>query len=359
VSKGAKLKGFTLRDGRTNGKSGDTEDSMCAGGVLGASNASSYIEDCVISNCIAVQGGAGFQANFKRCRFFYNAATDRASVTRVSRHDSCIADWNYGTRPFDYFSLMTNCTIGANFFKSKTSNEKGFCLHQPVNEKNVYVFDCLILGKINTLVKMRRCAAVSADSNVPLEDCDDCILTNAVSLVIDETTYRPKIGENVAIDRISLSDDSEAVRTEKDLYGVQRVFNGARDLGALDADWRSHYAKTLGGSRITVVSADPTVVEENGVLKIPYGSVELTWRNPSDQMVTHLMGLAVYGGGVLSVLKDGEQFVNVNASASGIHSFRTSDTVAMSFTYNPDAEEAGYAEIGNLTARIGSRILIR
>ncbi|MBO5941065.1 MAG: hypothetical protein J6R18_07725, partial [Kiritimatiellae bacterium] len=301
----------------------------------------------------------GYRANFKRCRFFYNAATDRASVTRVSQHDSCIADWNYGTRPFDYFSLMTNCTIGANFFKSKTSNEKGFCLRQPVDTNNVYVFDCLILGKIYSIMKMRRCAALSEHYEGAKENCEDCIFTNGISLVIDNTTYRPKIGENVAIDRIPLSDDSEAVRDEKDLFGVQRVFNGARDLGALDADWRSHYAKTLGGSRITVVSVDPTVVEENGVLTIPYGSVELTWRNPSDQMVTHLMGLAVYGGGVLSVLKDGEQFVNVDASNSGTYSFRTSDTVAMSFTYNPDAEEDGYAEIGNLTARIGSRILIR
>ena len=354
LSAGAKLKGFTLRNGRTNSNA-KQEDCAFGGGVLGVGSALSFVEDCVISNCMAMYGGAGYAANFKRCRFFHNRAITRSSVTRVSYHDSCIADWNQGDRPFDYFVMMTNCTIGANWKKSDGS--EGQCLVYPNNMNKALVIDSLVLGQIHANVMMRRSAARS-NSGVQAEKCEDCILTNQAALAVDEN-YRPKIGENAAIDVIPLADEDASVRTEKDAYGVQRVFNGARDLGALDADWRGQYAKTLGGSRITVTEAYPAVVEENGKIQIPEGKLELAWRVPEGRQIRHTMGLAVNGGGVLSIAKDGVQYADVSEETSGAYSFTAGGTTMMTFAYNPDVEGDGYAEIGGFSAPIGTVLSIR
>ena len=354
LSDGARLKGFTLRNGRTNSNS-KMEDCAFGGGVLGVGSVLSFVEDCVISNCMAMYGGAGYAANFKRCRFFHNRAITRSSVTRVSYHDSCIADWNYGDMPFDYFTMMTNCTIGANFKDSSGNN--GSCLHYSVDMDDPLVVDSLVLGKIHSNVMMRRTAALST-SGVKAAKCEDCILTNSAALVVD-ADYRPVIGENAAIDVIPLTDEDASVRTEKDVYGGQRVFNGARDLGALDADWRGHYAKTLGGSRITVTEVDPAVVEKNGKIQIPEGKFELAWRVPEGRHIKHTMGLTVNGSGVLSVTKNGTEYADVSEGTSGAYSFTAGGTTSMTFAYNPDADADGFAEIGGFSAPVGTVLSIR
>ena len=354
LSAGARLKGFTLRNGRTNGNSAQ-ENSAFGGGVLGVGSELSFVEDCVISNCMAMYGAAGYSANFKRCRIFHNRAVVRSSATRSSSHDSCIADCNQGDHPFDYYVMITNCTIGANWKESNGS--EGHCLVYPNNMDNACVVDSLVLGRIHPNVRMRRSAARSG-SGVKAEKCEDCILTNQAALAVDEN-YRPRIGENAAIDVIPLADEDASVRTERDVYGVQRVFNGARDLGALDADWRGHYAKTLGGSRITVTEVDPAVVEENGKIQIPEGKLELAWRVPEGRQIKHTMGLAVNGSGVLSVTKNGTEYADVSEGTSGAYSFTAGGTTMMTFAYNPDVEGDGYAEIGGFSAPIGTVLSIR
>jgi len=354
LSAGARLKGFTLRNGRTNGNSVQ-ENSAFGGGVLGVGIAASFVEDCVISNCMAMYGAAGYAANFKRCRFFHNRAITRSSVTRVSYHDSCIADWNQGDRPFDYFVMMTNCTIGAN--QKSANGGQGYCLVYPTDSEKVLVVDCLLLGRIHSNVRMRRSAALST-SGVEAAKCEDCILTNSAALVVD-ADYRPVIGENAAIDVIPLTDEDASVRTEKDVYGGQRVFNGARDIGALDADWRERYAKTLGGSRITVTEVDPAVVEKEGRIRIPEGKLELAWRVPEGRQIRHTMGLTVNGSGVLSVTKNGTEYADVSEGTSVAYSFTAGGTTSMTFAYNPDADADGFAEIGGFSAPVGTVLSIR
>ena len=356
ISTGARLKGFTLRGGRTNADA-VTEDGSSGAGVLGVSCYDSFVEDCVISNCTAAYGGAGYGADFKRCRFFHNRATERSSVTRISSHDTCVADWNWGARPFDYFSLMTNCTIGAHQIDENGNVGNGYCLMQPTDERKTLVIDCLVLGRIHNQVKMRRTAAL-ATSGVLAANCEDCILTNLAALVVDDD-YRPVIGKNAAIDVIPLASEDESVRNAKDAYGEQRVYNGARDLGARDADWRPHYAKTLGSRRITVTAADPAVVEVAGAVRIPDGSVDLVWRTPEANAILHSMNLAVSGGGALSVEKDSAPFAVVSEATSGVRTFIASGSVAMSFSYAADGGVSGYAELSAFSVPIGFMLLVR
>ena len=356
LSAGARLKGFTLRDGRTNANP-VYEDCAFGGGVLGVSGSTSYVEDCVISNCVAMYGGAGYSANFKRCRFFHNRAVQRSSVTRLSRHDSCVADWNQGARPFDYFGIMTNCTIGAHQIDENGNVGRGYCLMQPTDASKTLVIDCLVLGRIHNQVKMRRTAALSS-SGVLAANCEDCILTNLAALAVDDD-YRPVIGENAAIDVIPLAEDGDSVRGGKDASGAQRVFNGARDLGALEADWRPRYAKTLGGRGIEVVAADPAVVETAGAVRVPEGNVELVWRTPEGRVIPHTMGMTVSGGGTLSVDKDGTAFAAVTEATSGSRTFDAAGVVALSFSYAAGDAVAGYAELSGFSAPLGFMLHVR
>ena len=356
LSTGARLKGFTLRGGRTNARTA-IEDSNSGAGVLGVGGLYSFVEDCVISNCTAMYGGAGYGANFKRCRFFHNRAIQRSSVTRVSVHDSCIADWNQGSRPFDYFSLMTNCTIGAHQIDENGVVGNGLCLMQPADANKTLVIDCLVLGRIHSQVKMRRTAALSS-SGVLAANCEDCILTNLAALAVDGN-YRPIIGENVAIDVVPLAEDGDSVCGEKDAGGGQRVFNGARDLGALEADWRMRYAKTLGGRGIEVSAAGPAVVETAGAIRIPDGDVELAWLTPEGRVIPHSMGMTVSGGGTLSVEKDGTAFAAVAEATSGVRTFDAAGTVALRFSYATGEGVAGYAELSGFSAPLGFMLHLR
>ena len=356
VSTGARLKGFTLRDGRTNAMA-FSEDGSSGAGVLGVSGSDSFVEDCVISNCIAVYGGAGYAANFKRCRFFHNRAIERSSVTRVSAHDSCVADWNWGARPFDYFVIMTNCTIGAHQIDENGVVGNGYSLMQPGDANQVRVIDCLVLGRIHSQVKMRRTAAL-ATSGVNSANCEDCILTNLAALAVD-ANYRPIIGENVAIDVLPLASEDESVRSATDAYGEQRVFNGARDLGALDADWRPRYAKRLGALGISVTAADPAVVETADAVRIPAGALELAWRTPEGRLIPHAMELSVVGGGTLAVEKDGVPLTDVTVATSGVRTFDAAGTVHLRFAHVADGGSEEYAELRGLWATVGFQLHFR
>ena len=100
-------------------------------------------------------------------------------------------------------------------------------------------------------------------------------------------------------------------------------------------------------------------MEEGGKIQIPEGKLELAWRVPEGRQIKHTMGLAVNGGGVLSVAKDGAQYADVREEASGAYSFTAGGTTMMTFAYNPDVESDGYAEIGGFSAPIGTVLSIR
>jgi hypothetical protein len=101
-------------------------------------------------------------------------------------------------------------------------------------------------------------------------------------------------------------------------------------------------------------------VEENGKIQIPEGKLNLTWRLPEGRRTKHTMGLAVHGGGLLSVMKNGEPYADVDEESSGAYSFTAGGTTAMAFVFNPDADDAGgFAEIGGFTAPIGTVLSIR
>jgi hypothetical protein len=90
---------------------------------------------------------------------------------------------------------------------------------------------------------------------------------------IDEL-YRPIIGSSSAVDAADLSLYDNESLGGVDVYGNPRKVNGCLlDIGAVEADWKSVYSRTLGKS-VNVIDASPEVLLDENVsgLQIPAGA---------------------------------------------------------------------------------------
>ena len=129
---------------------------------------------------------------------------------------------------------------------------------------------------------------------------------------------------------------------EYDLSGVQRVYNGCLDVGALEADWRPRYAKDISGnSAFTVVSASPSAVEnEAGKVRLENGSeLEAEWEPAGRRRSVRV---EVTGSGTLTVALGGD--VRTVTEADGLSELkfpRVNGSTELSFTYAGD----GFANI--------------
>ena len=97
----------------------------------------------------------------------------------------------------------------------------------------------------------------------------ECQTPTLAALAFDEDGS-PVIGSNCCIDTGTA--DALAMLKPVDVRGGQRVYNGAIDVGAVEADWRSVYAGDIH-RRMDVQAADPAVYEQaDGTVRVPEGS---------------------------------------------------------------------------------------
>jgi hypothetical protein len=126
--------------------------------------------------------------------------------------------------------------------------------------------------------------------------------------------------------------------------------NGRLDIGAYEADWRESYAAALfpNANLLSVESASRDVALVDGVLTIPCGKLEATWRNPTGRNVLCTMPVRVVGSGELTVMLDGETLGVVRESDGDVSlSFvGKEDRCAVSFSYEPGDGDVGYAVLG-------------
>lgn len=115
---GAVVEGFTLINGATH-YYGSTHKAWSAGGgaffgkLSKTHEQSSYLVDCVISNCVSPRGGGMYYGNAVRCRFTGNSASVNANAARDANLYWCVVDGNYGSDSVTYFggSKAVNCTF--------------------------------------------------------------------------------------------------------------------------------------------------------------------------------------------------------------------------------------------------------
>ena len=266
----ATLKGFTLKDGFTRyATSGSryTDADTCGGGVR--ATAASQIEGCIFTNCAAFRGSGGMYGKYVNCRFYDNAAmyagaalsnagVMRGCLTSGSKANSTSGIYANIVDVYDVDTctlLDTTCLFGrvrntlilgsASIYGSTDLSDK---LSNVVFNSSVWIQD-----SIKNLIDGGRAPG--------------CKMVSADNLVLD-SDGRPVIGQNAAIDagRADISPEL----SDCDFSGGQRVYNGALDCGALEADWRGRYARDMSARRLTVTQVSPDVVETDG------GKVRLT-----------------------------------------------------------------------------------
>lgn len=265
------LRGFTLTNGYTRActdegvkRHGDHDYS--GGGVCGQGR----VENCVIANCKAFRGGGGYYSTFVKCEFRGNESIYCGGGTSDAKQYGCLfrgnvehAD-NNAAGPF-WWDALENCTV--------LDSAGGPRLASGVFKNDLILCPIGISGEAEKMsaANFVHCAVASDVGGYQTHPSyflnvipagEGCILTNLAMLAV-EPSGRPKVPSSLALDAGDPSVNSAYI-DDADLSGVQRVMNGAMDIGALEGDWRRRYARDLNRSVVSVEEVSPEVVEAEG-----------------------------------------------------------------------------------------------
>ena len=357
VNEGAVIRGFTLRNGRTNtSNSPSWWDGQASGGGGGGA-----FEDCTITGC------AGFESllqytTVRRCLIVDNLAniSGTGSAGRGTSYYDCIIDHNRGLHAVYAIKTMVNCTVGADFPDGKAVYFFPSDKIQPIVKNNLFLCDSLTPYDYGEGYKPENWAnnyAVTGQTQEPAK-YHSYGITYVDGLAVKAGTYEPIAG-NPVIDAL---DASEANPAGLDANGNQRVYNGRLDIGAVDFDARPLFAKALSasvvgryvkvekaGSAISVQSvSDPLVL---------HAGDEIVFVPATARVGTGSFKPTVSGSGVLTVLEDG---VPLEPGQDGAYSiFSTEGDRRVTLRFDSVSGDA-FASIGDLTAeRPGLCIIFR
>ena len=364
ASAAARLKGFTLAGGRSNSNVVGAGQTIWGGGVLGdnAYREACVVEDCIISNNVAHQGGGAVFVTALRCRFFDNRAKGGGGAGYYVGYHECLIDRSRSGETsaqaacWCYYDMI-GCTIGAdnmNFYETTGNN----AVHAEANA-NALFFGNLVLGTCNNgtmTVPASNCVFAAGSGNLTV-DRESCFYASeAVPVEVDEN-LRPVIGRNVAVDA-ALSELLNGSESVFDVTGVPRVMNGARDIGALEADWRPRYTADITSTkRFAVTDVTPNVVEsaQGTVVVNPSQSLKAEWTGSEGDRMRRSVSFRVTGG-ALTVSLNGEDFVF--ASSDQVQTFTFANALALNelvFTCDGSA----IAEMISASRSMGTVLSIR
>jgi hypothetical protein len=357
------LQGFNVTGGYSSNVIGtESDDAKYYGGGAWLGSALTQLLDCNITNNNSGIAGGVFRGTLIRCQILRNTAVDRAAAVRGANLYGCIVDGNIGAnRHVEMFSRIDSCIIGPNAKKANGANAANAiynCTGAIVNSLVLIP----VISESGNLICATNCIfnANSNIANIPAERLVDCMVTNLSAVAYDEN-YRPIVGANVGIDRADDTLSNLSFLGLTDLSGGQPVMNGARDLGALEADWRPRYAADLGG-RCTVSAVSPEVRENaDGHVYLPSGSLEGAFA-ASSKASRRKLGVRVTGTGTLTVTVAGEVVGEFTANGGDVQNMMLALSTAgdaFSFAYVPGKNDVGGAEIVECSRLVGSSIVIR
>ena len=360
---GSRLKGFTLTDGHTrallNGTTADHGSADTTGGGVGTTGGDrnqSWVEDCAISNCVAFRGGGVMAAKCNRCLFANNyasyiggAVSDTHIYNSLSRDNTvAITGVNVNSSGFGYSYTVDACTVldGMGF-----ANANSVC-RNTLNRGAFATTATTTLNFTNCVINLDK-ASCNATWRAAVTGV---VFTNSAAFGLDDEG-RPIVGSSIAID--AADPVPSACPTDVDLTGMQRIYNGAADIGALEGDWRPTFAKDIArSSRFKVLEAGPQVTEsgEKAVRLAPGEQMEAFWQGlSSGRPVPTTLTIRVTGTGTLTVTQedgtalceitvaDGERKIPLTVPSAG---------VGINLSYAMVDGDTGYAEVlaseGNL-----------
>ena len=197
---------------------------------------------------------------------------------------------------------------------------------------------------------------IMPDKNLYDIAATNCLVCKRAAAKVDEDLRPLPDAEGPAVDKVT---GEYATMSGNDIgatdaSGSQRVMNGARDIGALEADWRPCYGRDIGG-RAKVAEVSPAVVEVEGKVSVPGGSrIAFDLNNRRPTAGEYLLSVAV-GGGTLSVTMDGEPVAFEDASDIRLAVEPGEHRIAVALT----GESTDAAVIQSLRNQSGALLLVR
>lgn len=369
---GARVRNFTLTGAklaRVDYKAGTDypgESDTGAAAVLGADEATSIAENCIISNNVAFRRAAGLRCTFVRCRILDNLSDTAPAGCYVTCHH-CLIDGNRGQYIAMYSSYYNTTFTPDNLGLGGGETPLAYYFSQTGNyhcwENGFRALNTVIPGKVCTNHCYRYCALcsdVETNSKGVYVDAgiagEGSIITNKAAYTFDEKGFPTK--GNPIIDASNLAWVRENMKAgdtlDSDLAGGQRVYNGTLDMGCYEYDWRGDYAKDLSAKRgLRVTEAGTNVVEtaEKAVRVSADNDLTALWTSREPVLRDYEMKAQVSGAGTLTVKLNGIVLATVtDADELKTLAFKndlTANTVEFTFAGEGCADLSGFTRTGN------------
>ena len=317
---------------------GHSKAGALGGGVRAFSRATTAVEYCVISNCVAGRGGGAYDASLYNCLVTACRTTERAAGTSNCEHYNTAVVGNTTTNeavlsPY----VLNNSTVGNNEVNGSLKCQVYLGSGVPV-EMN----DSLIVGKVGVnngaiIGAMTNNYVVTLNTGTVVLPAGAFVVKTADELQIDAKTGRPLLG-NACIGQADLGKYDAGVYGMTDLYGLPRVINGSLDVGALDADYGPVFMLAAGirhGEAIAYTGGVLYDEANNRVTLADGASLSFSWSHRADGQCKVLFDIPA--GGLVTVARNGEMPVEVASGEE--YAF---DGQSMS----PDALSVAYAGSG-------------
>ena len=354
----ARIKGFTLRGGRTDFNNME-DDNNQAGGLLSVGITTSIAEDCQIEDCRSVRGGGAWNGTFIRCRFIGNSATVNGTASRQGYYRGCYFDGNCGPDVITFPSTVSCCTFGPGNTTASGGTPTAILSYDTSNdsvEGSLFCTGGWIKGR-----KLTNCAFPDTATFDSGSERTNCVAASAEALARLDASGAPIPGENPACDASELALWTEAgLDAATDAAGNPRIQNAAMDIGCYEADWKGRYAADIGKHRsVIVASAAANAHEEaSGEVYLPEGAISgaLLAELPSK----FVFPIRITGTGTLAVTVNG-----VTAEYQGpcgpftLECGVAAGGATYAFAYTPGENDVGGAYFGKGGLIRGTSFLIR
>lgn len=373
---GAVLRGFTLTGGHTLQElkiSGMTKDQR--GGAIFSDGADSRYEDCIISNNASFLATI-YSGKVVRCGVYGNSASkpyESSSGNPFSTGPAgencswygCVIDGNCGNATMYNPVRIEFCTVGdGNFCYDRDGRRYAQVVYRDANAV-CRMFNTVILGSANTTYGTTLYATnclfrtsintIGWTSEPYASNRGGCIMTNVENIAVDGA-FTPIYGLYAGLDRGDVSLCDGTLPIDKDINGVQRIYNGMIDIGAAEYDWRGRFTKALG-SGVSVSAAAPDATEEGTGVKLPGGEISGTLRKGNFDAV-----FSVVGDGTLYVYCNGSLVGEYAEAVSGqkLRMPLPESGASFSFLFEPDeTNPGGYALLASVQSIAGTVIVVR